>query len=261
MSERLLGALRTMAVGALAGALAGALVGGLGGRLVMRVSGHLTHTDVTLRTANGNQLGEITLAGTIALVIFAGIAPGMMAGVLYAVLRPSLAWAGRLRGLVLGAGLLAIAGPLAIEPFNVDFDRFGMVWLNVLMFAALFVLMGLALAPLYELVERSSRGASSMGEVQVLALVVWVSVPAGVLMVVLLAAVSVTNLATLVRVGAISDADLATVMLGAAMLAAIALALARELRPRLVGPVAVVLAAVVAWAAIHTISAIVLTLA
>ena len=258
---RTLEAVRAVGVGAFAGAICGALIGGLGGRIAMRISGHLTGPDVTLQTANGNVLGEITLGGTIALVFFTGIAPGVPTGVLYALVRPSLERAGRLRGLVFGLGLLALAGPFAIEPFNVDFDRFGILWLNVLMFAALFVLIGVALAPLYDLVERNSRGASSMGEVQVLAVAVWLAVPAALLTVALVAVVVVSNLATLVRLGALSDADLVTVMFGAAMLAAIALAVARLRWPRLVGVATVALVAAVAWAATHTITAIVLTLA
>ncbi len=260
VDERSFGAIRSLGVGAFAGVFAGALVGGLGGRLAMRVSGHLTSGGTSITTANGNQLGEITFAGTLALVIFSGIVPGVLAGVLYALLSPSLGRAGRSRGFVFGTGLLAVAGPLAIEPFNFDFEVFGFLWLNVLMFAAIFVLVGVVLAPLYDLVERNSRGASSMGEVQLLSLVVWLSVIPAVLVLAILSVISITNFTTLVRNGALSDGDVATVVVGAATFMAIAVAVTRE-RPRVAPLAYVAFVAVIAWAAVRTLTAIAQTLA
>lgn len=67
--------MREVGVAALAGALAGVLVGGLGSRVAMRISGAMSdQARVGLATTdNGNILGDITLGGTFALVIFAEI--------------------------------------------------------------------------------------------------------------------------------------------------------------------------------------------
>ncbi len=176
MGEQVVTGLRSLGVGSFAGALVGALVGGLGGRLAMRVSGHLTSSGLAGQTtSNGNVLGEITLGGTLGLVVFGGLLAGLFGGSLYAAVRPALAWAGRWRGLVFGVALLVAFGSVVIDPLNFDFRRFGTTWLNVAMFASLFVLFGVLVAPVCEWVDRNSRGAHTMGKIDPLLYVVWLS--------------------------------------------------------------------------------------
>src|SRR3970282_389954 len=62
--------------------------------------------------------------------------------------------AGRWRGLVFGLLLLATFGSAIIEGDNPDFDRFGYRTLNIAMFAALFIIFGLLVAPLFERIEQ-----------------------------------------------------------------------------------------------------------
>lgn len=140
------------------------LVGGIGGRLVMRVSGFVTAPElIGSRTENGNLLGEITLPGTLALVVFVGLPAGFAGGWLYALLRPSLAWAARWRGLAYGLVLLAFAGSTFIDANNFDFRRFGPAALNVALFALLFVLFGVAIEPLYARLDAASRSSRVAG--------------------------------------------------------------------------------------------------
>ena len=68
-------------------------------------------------------------------------------------------------GLVFGVLLLAVLGS-AIEGDNFDFYVFGPRTLNVAMFASLFILFGLLVAPLFDFVNRAlpaPRSARSSG--------------------------------------------------------------------------------------------------
>ena len=88
------------------------------------------------------------MEGTLGLVLFAGIGPGVVAGGLYAAVRPWLARFGRWDGLAFGFALLLMSGSAVIEPNNADFRRFGPPALNVVLFAALFIVLGLSLPAL-----------------------------------------------------------------------------------------------------------------
>src|SRR5688500_2393957 len=131
----------------LAGLVAGVLVGGLLGRVAMRISGFAAGPSmVGARTENGNPVGDITLAGTLALVVFVGIATGLLGGILYALVEPWLRRTRPWHGLIYGVALLAALGFTVFDPFNFDFARFGPAPLNVAMFAALFVVFGVVTA-------------------------------------------------------------------------------------------------------------------
>ena len=150
--------LRRLGVGIVAGIPVGIVVGGLGGRLAMRVSGHLSAPElVGTLTDAGEAVGEITFSGSLFLIVFLGAAVGSAGGSLYAVIGPLLVGAGRWRGVVFGVVLLALAGSLIIDPHNFDFGRFGPPLLNVAMFASLFLLFGVAMAPMYDRVDGASR--------------------------------------------------------------------------------------------------------
>ena len=141
-----------------AGLVAGMLVAGVLGRIAMRVAGFLSRPElIGIETANGNRVGEITLGGTIAIALFSGLAAGVLGGALYASAEP---WLRRVRpwhGLLFGFALLGGMGFTVIEPANFDFQRFGSAGLNVLMFAALFVVFGVLVAWLFERI-RSTIG-------------------------------------------------------------------------------------------------------
>jgi len=148
--------IRSIGNGALAGLAAGLIVGGFGGRIAMRISGAMTDPGLAsfARTENGNAIGEITLEGTITMFVFGAMVPSLAAGVLYGALRPWLAPLGTWRGPAFGLALLALGGSLILEPTNFDFRRFGSPQVNVLTFATLIVLLGVAVAWTAEMLER-----------------------------------------------------------------------------------------------------------
>ena len=145
---------RSLTVGSLAGFIAGLIAGGIGSRIAMRITaiaaggrfrGAITDAEETV--------GEITADGTIFLVLFAGLI-GVFGGLIYLGVRRWVADAGRWRGLAFGVVLLAMFGWAIIEGDNPDFHRFGPPALNIAMFASIYILFGLLVAPLFELIER-----------------------------------------------------------------------------------------------------------
>jgi len=152
--------MRALAVGTLSGFVAGLITGGVGSRIAMRIiaitagdadQGAITDAEATV--------GEITAGGTVFLV-FVGGGAGALGGLLYLAVRHWLADAGRWRGLVFGLILLAAFGSAIIEADNPDFDRFGHRTPNIAMFASLFIIFGLLVAPLFERIERGLPRAS-----------------------------------------------------------------------------------------------------
>jgi hypothetical protein len=156
---------RQLGIASLAGVVSGFLVAGILGRIAMRVAGFTSRPDlIGVETANGNRVGDITFAGTIALAVFIGIGFGAIGGVLYGAAEPWLRGR-RWKGLTFGGALLLGVGFAAIEPGNFDFERFGFAPLNVTMFALLFIAFGAAIAYLYDAIRGlvEGRGAISTG--------------------------------------------------------------------------------------------------
>ncbi len=142
--------LRWLYLGTLPGIATGIIIGGIGSRIVMRIvvamEGSLPHQE----TDFGFTVGSITGFGMVFLIIFAGSASGIVGGLAYMCVRPWLGARLRWRGLYFGTVLLLAGGGLVIEGGNTDFVRFGSSNVNILMFAALFMLFGLLIAPLIE---------------------------------------------------------------------------------------------------------------
>ncbi|HEX4743798.1 MAG TPA: hypothetical protein VFW12_03915 [Candidatus Limnocylindria bacterium] len=156
-------AVRVLAAVGAAGIVVGVPLGLLG-RAIMKVGAVAAGpTVVGVHTSAGNVVGDFTLDGTAALVLFSGILPSIGLGLLYLAIRPLLRPHGGWRGAALGVYALALAGPFVLEPGNNDFVRFGPPALNVLMFALLFIVAGVAIAPL---VDASLRIASDPSRAQ-----------------------------------------------------------------------------------------------
>ena len=135
-------------VAMLAGLVAGVLVIGLGGRLAMRISGILGgQTAAGLLTENNNVVGEITVGGTLFLIV-SGATYGVLFGMLYVAVRPLLTPLGRWQPFTFGVLFFLVFGFTFINPENSDFRRFGPSVVNVAMFGAIFVLFGMTLASL-----------------------------------------------------------------------------------------------------------------
>ncbi len=131
-----------------AGVVVGVVVAGLGSRLVMRL---LALPDSDARravTENGNVVGEITFGGTLALVVFIGIALGFFAGVLVYTVRRWLPARAPWRALALSVVLLALLGGQVLDADNADFRFLDPPGLAVALFGLLFFAAGFALAPL-----------------------------------------------------------------------------------------------------------------
>jgi hypothetical protein len=112
--------LRDIARGGISGVVAGIVVGGLGGRLVMRIAA-LLHPDAAgAVTENGNRIGDITLGGTLGLVLF-GVISCAMAGAVWVVVSPWIPGRAGVRALLVAGIAIAIGAPVLIIGRNPDF--------------------------------------------------------------------------------------------------------------------------------------------
>lgn len=155
--EALLRYVRGIAIAVVGGFVAGPLVLGLGGRLAMRITAATSDDRVqgTLTEAE-ETVGEITLGGTVGLVIFVGLFGGFMGGLLYMLIRRWLRGPAWRAGLVVGVLGLAVFGRLAaLDPDSVDFELLSPRWLAVLLFVLLAPSFGIVLAALIERLDRS----------------------------------------------------------------------------------------------------------
>jgi len=146
---------RSLVVAIFAGALAGAVAGGAGGRIAMRIS-TVAAPDAEQGTLTDAEqvVGQITFGGTVELIIFGGVLTGLLGGLVYLATRRWLADAGRWRWLAFGLVSLATFGWAVIEGNNPDFHRFGPPALNITMFAAIYLLFGVLVAPLFDWFDR-----------------------------------------------------------------------------------------------------------
>jgi hypothetical protein len=232
-----------VAAGSLSGILVGIIVGGLGSRLAMRVSAMAADDFVQgVTTANGNRVGDITLDGTIGLIIFGSVFPGILGGLLYASVRPWLVRFGRWRGLVFGLGLLGLLGSLVLDQSNSDFVILRPAVLNVAMFAALFVVFGIAAVPMFDRVLRFLDGESPIASLLTMIGTVLAAVVIGILAITTFAVLG-SNPTPLELIGALA---LAVVLAG---LAARVLSRSRTAPPWAPASYAVLAAAVLAGAA------------
>ena len=113
--------LRDIARGGLAGLVTGILVAGVGGRIVMRVAALLVPDAAGRLTENGNRVGDITLSGTLGLVIGAGVFFGLAGATVWVVVSPWLPRDGRLRAVAAMPVAIALAGVALIQASNSDF--------------------------------------------------------------------------------------------------------------------------------------------
>jgi hypothetical protein len=128
-------------VGAIAGLLAGALVIGPGARLAMRLLAATSPDARGMITEAQEVVGDISVDGTLALMIFGGILAGLGGGIVYALLHRALPH-GVPGGLVFGLVLLVTVAT-RLDPLrssNPDFDIVGLGWLAVTVFGVVILL-------------------------------------------------------------------------------------------------------------------------
>jgi hypothetical protein len=110
--------LRDISVGGIASLISGIVILGLGGRLVMFLSRLLHPESIGRFTENGNVVGVFTAQGTVGLLLFGGVAGGLIAAPVWVVMRPWIPrnWA------AVGLGAVCIGGFQLVASDNRDFD-------------------------------------------------------------------------------------------------------------------------------------------
>jgi hypothetical protein len=113
--------LRDIARGGLAGLLTGILIAGVGGRIVMRAAALLVPDAAGRLTENGNRIGEITLSGTVGLVLAGALFVGLPGAVLWVVMSPWIPGGRWTRALLAMPVAVSLTGVLLIQAQNPDF--------------------------------------------------------------------------------------------------------------------------------------------
>lgn len=144
---------RQASAAVLGGAVGGALVGGVGSRLAMRLLAVTSDDRVKgLETDDGFIVGELNIGDTLGLVLFATFV-GLAGGLLYLAVRgalpqPRRLWFGLLTALTGGAVIIHRGG--------IDFTVLTPHWLTIVLFIAIPLAGGVAIATLVERFLRSS---------------------------------------------------------------------------------------------------------
>ncbi len=144
------------------GALVGLVVAGGGSRLAMRLVALADdQEDFGFVTGSGAFVGEITVAGTIA-VLGTGIVLGIVGAFLYLALRRWLPARPSHRGALFAVIVVGLGLVLTIEFNQGDFD-FAAPATTVLSFAAVLLLYAVVVPPLVERLAPRSSGHSRWG--------------------------------------------------------------------------------------------------
>lgn len=134
-----------------AGVVSGVLVLGLGLRLMMRVAAATSPESAQGRLTDADEVvGDVTLGGTMFLVLGVGVLGGMVSVAAWAAFRRWLPERSVLAGVVaaaVGSGMLARPSGL-IDPHNRDFVILSPAWLALLMSVAVVLAFGVSFAVL-----------------------------------------------------------------------------------------------------------------
>jgi hypothetical protein len=113
--------LRDIARGGLAGLIIGIVGVGLGSRLVMRLAAILVPEAVGSFTENGFRIGDITVGGTVGLIMFGGFAGTIALGLVWVVVSPWLPGPWVVKAIVTTPIAVAIGSFALIDGRNPDF--------------------------------------------------------------------------------------------------------------------------------------------
>lgn len=146
--------LRDISRGGLAGLIAGVVVGGLGGRIFMRAAA-LLHPEATgMATANGNLIGDITLEGSLALIVFVGLFAGLAAGVVWVTVETWIPGSGVRKAILAMPVAIAIGARGLLAVPNPDFRILGDDPAIVVLIVALTATLGLSVALVDDWLDR-----------------------------------------------------------------------------------------------------------
>lgn len=149
-------AVRLICAGLLAGMVAGATAG-LGSRLAMFVVRLVNPSYNGVVTHASAEVGSVTAEGTLSLAI-EGVFYGLPGAVLYLIVRRWLPGASLMKGATYGWFLLIVAGPIVLDGNNYEYYRYVPTRVSVTLFAALYPLYGLVVAPLTEHLGQGAKG-------------------------------------------------------------------------------------------------------
>ena len=145
---------RDIARGGLAGLIVGFGILGLGARLVMRLHALIVPAAIGSATENGNRIGDITLGGTVGLLLIAGLFGAIVLGVLWVVLSPWLPGGTVARGVVAVPVAIGLGAHQLIVLGNTDFIVLRHEPLVVITLLALIAILPLALSVVDAWLER-----------------------------------------------------------------------------------------------------------
>ena len=158
--------LRDIARGGIAGFVVGIVVAGLGGRIVMRLAALIVPASAGRFTENGNQIGDITLSGSLGLILLGGLFFGTFGGTVWVVIAPWIPGAGLRRAILAMPIAVALTGGSLIQAGNPDFRILRHDGLVVAMLIALVALAGLSIALLDGWLDRRLPPHNASGRVE-----------------------------------------------------------------------------------------------
>lgn len=113
--------LRDISRGGIAGLIVGIVVGGLGGRIAMRLSALAVPSATGSFTENGNRIGNITLGGSLGLIVFVGLLTSLFLATIWVTISPWLPGRGLVKGLLAAPIAVAFGSAGLIDGNNPDF--------------------------------------------------------------------------------------------------------------------------------------------
>ena len=119
--EAVVSVLRDIARGALAGIIVEVIVLGPGGRIVMRLAAVLDPSAAGRATENGNRIGDITIEGTLVLLIFGGLLIGAAGSVVWVAIQEWIPGRSLVRAALAAPIAVALTGFQLVRPENHDF--------------------------------------------------------------------------------------------------------------------------------------------
>ena len=158
---RLAEPVRDIARGGLAGLLTGLLVAGVGGRIVMRAAALLVPDAAGRLTDNGNQIGEVTLGGSLSLVLVGALFFGLLGGTVWVVVSPWIPGGGRTRSVLAMPIAVSLTGIVLVQSRNPDFVVLRHDATTVVLLLALIALAGLAIAGFDRWLDRRLPAAAT----------------------------------------------------------------------------------------------------
>lgn len=167
---------RLSVAGLIGGVVAGAAAG-LGSRVAMYFVRLMNPSYNGVPTHANAQVGQVTLEGTLSLVMD-GVFYGVPGALVYLAVRRWIPGEGLRKGAVFGVFLLVVAGPVVLDG-NYEYFRYVPTGISVGLFAALYPLYGLVVSPVTERLGRGASGpphnavAAGVGYLALAGIVVW----------------------------------------------------------------------------------------